>query len=202
MTVDELLAEFRSVVPLPDRETTASAFETATSTTARRRSHRYRQLMLVGTIVVAAFALAAVALGVGLFRKPNPPFSASASSVGVVTIRDPHSGRVLARVSQWLNHQGICYLVVNRANACAPRSNRGSSVSWDRFGGWGFTFDTRVAHAIGITGSSTYVPLNASSIPEPLSVVFFIGGSSNIKTIELLDRSGNKLHTFTRPHSP
>ena len=197
MTVDELLAEFRSAVPLPDRETTARAFQTATATTAHRRARRLRQLIVVGTIVVAACVLAAVALGMGLFGKHKPPFSASASPVGVVTFRDPQTGHVLARVSQWVNHQGVCYLVPHRDTACVPRSPRGSTVARDRLGAWGLTFDTRVDRAIGILGSGAPVPFRLSSLEPPLDVVFFFAPSPNIRTIELLDRSGRKLHSFT-----
>lgn len=116
-------------------------------------------------------------------------------------IRDRHTGRVLARVAQWLNVQGVCYVVVpKRDNGCVRRSTTGSTVSRDRDGAWGLTFDTRVTRAIGIRASGAHVPLVVTSLKAPLGVVFFIGAGSNIRTIELLNQSGHRFHTLQPSH--
>ena len=199
MMVDDLLREFRSAIPLPDEAAAAPVLRKVTASPSRARRLRRRRLVQVSAVVAIALVSAAVAFGMGAIQKPKPPFSASAPwvlGVGLPVIRDPHSHRVLARVAQWVNVQGVCYDVPRRDISCVPRSSTGSAVSRDRAGAWGLTFDTRVARAIGIRASGTHVRFVVASFKPPLDVVFFIGTGSNIRTIELFDRSGHKLYTL------
>jgi hypothetical protein len=198
MMVDDPLREFRSAVPLPDEAAAAAVLRTVTASPSHDRRRR-RRLVQAFAVVAIALLSAAVAFGMGAFQKPKPPFSASAPwvlGVGFPAIRDPHSHRVLARVAQWVNVQGVCYDVPRRDISCVPRSSTGSTVSRDRAGAWGLTFDTRVARAIGIRASGTRVHFVVASFRPPLDVVFFIGTGSNIRTIELFDRRRHKLYTL------
>lgn len=202
MTVDELLKEFRSAVPFPEEEAIGRARMKAMAPRARAGLRHRRQLVVMSAGILAVLVSAAVAFGMGAFQKPKPPFSASAPwilGVGFPVIRDPHSHRVLARVAQWVNVQGVCYDVPRRDISCVPRSSTGSTLSRDREGAWGLTFDTRVARAIGIRASGTHVRFVVASFKPPLDVVFFIGTGSNIRTVELFDRSGHKLYSLQPP---
>lgn len=107
---------------------------------ARRGAPR-RRLILVAVVAVAALG-GGPAVAVLLTQPAGPHLPKAADRSNVAVILQPKTGRVVVEAAPWKDHDGICYVILDKEDGCATRSPHGAHFS----GGtpFGYTFDSRV----------------------------------------------------------
>lgn len=159
----------------------------------RAGRRRPRRRLAVAVVAVGATLLVAPALAVLLRhdRGPQLPDAADRSRVSVIVM--PGTGRVLAKLAPWRNHDGICFAAILGRSGCASSGSAFMSLNA------GYTFDRRVVSGTAVRlGSGRRMPLALTRFPK-LGVSVFYARRDALRLlwrVELRDAAGHVLHTI------